>query len=288
MYSIKDLEILSGIKAHTIRIWEKRYNLLVPERSDTNIRYYNDEDLKKILNISMLVKHGYKISRVAEMDVHKMKEAIISISDTPQSEFDFLEKLTFYLINFDHLNFNVLLDEIIRIYGFNEALKKIVFPFFERVGTYWQVGSIFPAQEHYLSNIFRQKLIVKIDKLGFGCDREGIVLFFLHENEMHELSLLYYTWLARKSGYDVIYLGQFVPLDDLRKISNREEIKFVFTAFLNSIGKEELENYLAELRDIFQGRKIFITGCQVLELKPALPRNVKVVADYRDFYRYFR
>ena len=287
-YTIKDLEILSGIKAHTIRIWEKRYRLLSPERTSTNIRFYDDEDLKRILNISMLLKHGFKISKVAGMNDSGIRESIVSINELPRADEDYLNQLTFHLIHFDHRNFQLLLDKVTGVYGFDESLKRVVFPFFERVGTFWQVGSIFPAQEHFISNLFRQKLIVEIDKMGTGSTREGSVLFFLHEKEMHELSLLYYTYLARKAGYDVIYLGQFVPMADLQKIANREEIRSIFTSFLNSITKAELEEYLTVLHETFRGRKIYITGYQVMEHRPLLPKNVKIVTDYRDFNRYFR
>ena len=222
------------------------------------------------------------------MGADKLRETIVSLKDVSQTENDYLERLIYYLINFDHLNFNSVLQEVTQNYGFEEAVKKILFPFFQKVGTYWQIGSIFPAQEHYISNLFRQKLIVEIDKLGYESEKEGIILFFLHEKEMHELSLLYYTYLARKMGYPVMYLGQFVPLDDLKKISGREEIHSIFTAFLNSIDKDDLENYLYELRNTFSGRKIFITGYQVMHHQPNLPRNVKVIEDYHDFYKYFR
>ena len=288
LYSIRDLEILSGIKAHTIRIWEKRYRLLSPERTDTNIRFYTNDDLKRILNIAELLKNGYRISKVALLDEVMIGEEIIRIQQEKQSESHSIEKLIHALVNFDPLKFNELLEEAIRVHGFDEALKRIFFPFFQKLGTFWQVGSIYPAQEHFISNLFRQKLIAEIDRTGIHAEREGTILFFLHEREMHELSLLYYTWLARKLGYPVMYLGQFVPVDDLRLLSAREEIRFVFTAFLTAIEKEEFEDYLTGLHNIFSGRRIFITGYQVKAHDPVLPRNVKVVSDYRDFYRFFR
>lgn len=285
-YSIKDLEVLSGIKAHTIRIWEKRYCLLLPQRTDTNIRFYTDDDFKRILNISLLVKNGFKISKVAEWQEEQIKETVLNIGEVDKSEEAYIERLLLYMLDFDNVQFYKLVNEIIEQYGFEQAIYKVFFSLFERIGTYWQVGSIFPAQEHYVTNIIRQKLIAEIDKVGLNNTRGKTILFYLPENELHELSLLFYSYLAQKGGFNVIYLGQFVPFNDLKKMSSKVNIDFVFTAFVNSIPKAELEKYLVDLKELFQQQKIFITGWQVNELNPALPRNVKTVKDFKEFKKY--
>jgi len=287
-YSIKDLEVLSGVKAHTIRIWEKRYNLLVPKRTDTNIRYYTEEDLKRMLNISMLVRNGFKISKVAKWDDKKISETILNLTSEITTESDYIEQLILYMINFDNINFYRLTTEIINKIGLEEAITKVFFNFFIRIGTYWQVGSVFPTQEHYVSNIFRQKLIAEIDKLGIVHSRQETILFYLPEKEMHEMSLLFYSYLAHKMGYRVIYLGQFVPQEDLSKIQEQVRIDFVFTAFINSIAKEDLESYLESVKELFRNQKVFITGWQIHSHNPKLPRNVKVVKDYHEFKKFFR
>jgi methanogenic corrinoid protein MtbC1 len=148
------------------------------------------------------------------------------------------------------------------------------------------VGSIFPAQEHNISNIIRQKLIVEIDKLGVEATRNSNVLFFLPENELHEMGLLFYSYIARKLGYNVVYLGQFVPFDDLLKITSLINIDYVFTAFVNSITKSDLEQYLVKLKECFVQQKIFITGWQIQHHMPQLPRSVKIVKDYRELQKY--
>jgi DNA-binding transcriptional MerR regulator len=285
-YSIKDLEILSGIKAHTIRIWEKRYNLLVPDRTDTNIRYYNDNDLRRILNVSLLVRNGFKISKVATWDDERIKSSVLEVSVSKTSKNDFVERLLLLMINFDNRGFIRLTDEIISEMGLEEAVPQVFFNLFIRIGTYWQVGSVFPAQEHFVTHIFRQKLMAEIDKLGLPDQSESTILFYLAENELHEVSLLYYAYLARKLNYQVIYLGQSVPFDDLKKMVVQMKIDYVFSAFINSIQKEELESYLNELKNIFGHQKIFITGGQVQHHHPVLPRNVKVVKDFHDFKKY--
>ncbi len=285
-YSIKDLENLSGIKAHTIRIWEKRYDLLIPQRTDTNIRYYTDDDLRRILNVALLVKSGYKISKVAKWDEDRIKETVLEVSKGKNTDEGYIERLLLCMVNFDNAGFFELINEILEKYGVEEACFKVTFSMFERVGTLWQVGSIFPAQEHYVTHIVRQKLIAEIDKVGLNNSRGQTMLLFLPENELHELSLLFYSYLAHKSGFNVIYLGQFVPLADLKKLQAHVSIDFIFTAFINSLSKEDLENYLVELKAIFDQQKIFITGWQVNNLHPTLPRNVKTVKDYKEFRKY--
>lgn len=285
-YSIKDLEVLSGVKAHTIRIWEKRYGLLIPNRTDTNIRYYSDIDLRRILNVSLLVSNGFKISKVAKYDEYKIKESVIEVSKKNTTESDYIERLILHMLNFDNIGFYNFTNEIIAKKGFEEAVLKVFFVLFERIGTYWQVGSIFPAQEHYVTSILRQKLIAETDKLGFENRNGQTMLFFLPEGELHEMSLLFYSYLAQKYGYNVIYLGQFVPFDDLAKVQSHVKIDYVFTAFINAIPKEELESYLVNLKDTFQHQKVFITGWQIQHFNPELPRSVKVIKDYKDFKKY--
>lgn len=287
-YSIKDLEVLSGIKAHTIRIWEKRYNLLIPSRTETNIRYYTDKDLKRILNVSMLVKNGFKISKVSKFDEIEIKNSILSLSENQNTETDYVEQFIRYMLDFDQVRFVKLTNEIIARIGFEEAAVKVFFQLFERIGTYWQVGTVFPAQEHFVTSIFRQKLISEIDKLESNNNKDATMLLFLPEGELHEMGLLFYSYLAQKYGYNVIYLGQFVPFKDLVSIQKNIEIDFVFTAFVNAFPKENLEEYLIKLKDVFQKQKVFITGLQLQVHLPDLPRNVKVVKDYKDFSKFLR
>ncbi len=285
-YSIKDLEVLSGIKAHTIRIWEKRYNLLEPERTDTNIRYYSDSDLRKILNVSLLVRNGFKISKVAEWNDDQVKNKVLEVSEIKTSESDYIDKLIIYMLDFNNQEFVSLTNEIIDELGFKDAMIKVFFNLFARIGTYWQVGTIFPAQEHFVSHIIRQKLIVEIDRLESNILKDETILFYLSENEMHELSLLFYHYQAKKSGFKTIYLGQSVPFEDLAKITSQMKIDYVFTAFINSFPKEDLEDYLIKLKELFNSQKIFITGWQVQEHEPKLPRNIKTVKNYSEFVRY--
>jgi len=285
-YSIKDLEVLSGIKAHTIRIWEKRYNLLKPERTGTNIRLYSDEDLRKILNVSLLVNNGFKISKVAKLSADEIKDRVLSVTEGKNTGSDYIDRLVLMMLNFDDVGINRLASKVIEDFGVEDAVTKVFFGVFQRIGTYWQVGSIFPAQEHCLTNIIRQRLIIEIDKLEPEQQNGMTILFFLPDNEMHEMSLLFYSYMAKKTGYHVVYLGQFVPLDDLQKIQLHLKIDYVFSAFINAISKEDLENYLHKMKNIFLHQKIFVTGHQFQVHNPEIPRNVKVVKDYKEFMKY--
>ena len=280
------MEVLSGVKAHTIRIWEKRYGLLVPNRTDTNIRYYSDSDLRRIINVSLLVNNGYKISKVAKYNEAQLRESVLEVNQRNSAQSDYVDRLILYMLNFDNIGFYGYVNEIISKIGLEDAVLKVFFPLFQKIGTYWQVGSIFPAQEHYVTSIMRQKIIAETDKIGFE-NRNGLtILFFLPEGELHEMSLLFYSYLAQKYGYNVIYLGQFVPFEDLAKVQTHIKIDYVFTAFINAIPKEELEEYLVKLKNTFQHQKVFITGWQINLQRPELPRSVKIVEDYKDFKKY--
>ena len=285
-YSIKDLEVLSGVKMHTIRIWEKRYKLLEPSRTDTNIRFYNDNDLRRILNISLLVNNKFKISKVAKWNEEQIRNAVLDVSQKKTADSDIIEQLIRLMLSFDISGFYGKVSETIEKLGFEYAFSKVFFGLFERIGSYWMVGSVFPAQEHLVTNIFRQKLISETDKLGFENSRKATILFFLHEDELHEMSLLYYAYLARKSGYNVLYLGQKVPFEDLTKIQGHIAIDFVFTAFINPLIQEELETYMFNLKEVFPNQRIFVTGLQIQHYEGKFPRLFKPLKDQNEFIKY--
>ena len=187
-YSIKDLEKITGVKAHTIRIWERRYGIIQPERTETNIRFYSDQDLKRLLNIAMLNASGIKISHLAKLDSIDLEAKVLELSRTNQLEDTSIEKLILSTVNFDEDLFESILSKCLLEKGMEETISKILFPFFERIGTLWQVGSISPAQEHFISNLIRQKLFVAIDACsGQRNDKAPRILFFLKEEELHEI-----------------------------------------------------------------------------------------------------
>ncbi len=285
-YSIKDLEELSGIKAHTIRIWEKRYGIIVPERTTTNIRLYNDEDLKKLLNVSILNRYGLKISHLAKLSCSDLKEKVIHVSsETSDSEIQ-IENLMISMLELDEWKFNKILSNSIIKIGFEETVVSIMHPFFEKIGLLWQTGSINPAQEHFVSNLFRQKLIVAIDgqETATTNDTESFILF-LHENELHELGLLFYTYLLRKNGFRTIYLGQAVPFDDLRKIVRICNALYMMTSFTTGIAEKSLKDYLNRLARSFPEQTIYYTGFQAQKINEQLAENTTRVGSADHFQK---
>lgn len=285
VYSIKDLEKISGIKAHTIRIWERRYQLIDPQRTTTNIRYYNDDDLKRILNVSILNQNGFKISKIAEMSEAQLRERVIDLClDTRNTDVQ-IESLLVAMLELDESKFaNVLTNSIIKS-GFESTVETILFPFLDRIGILWQAGTITPAQEHFISNLIRQKLIVAIDNemQNFIPKADKRIVFFLPENELHEIGLLFYSLIARKEGYNVVYLGASVPIDDLKSVTETLTVDALFTSFVGARKKEELDELLEYIAEAVPKYPIYVTGLQIKELQPKLTRRYKCITSAAEF-----
>lgn len=283
-YSIKELENLSGIKAHTIRIWEKRYNIMNPSRTDTNIRYYSDEDLKQLLNIAILNRQGIKISEIAKLSDSEMSEKVMSMSTESGNAERNIEQLVIAMVDLDELKFDRILSRYIMHEGFENAVIKVIFPFFERIGILWQTGTINPAHEHFVSNLFRQKLMVAIDNI-MVTDNQNAKKFilFLPEGEYHELGLLFYNYLIRKSGQIVYYLGSSVPFNDVVETSKMVNPDYLFTTITALLTKEDTVKYLKNLSKTFPFQKIFVTGQQMDQILKEPPSNVIKITSPHDF-----
>jgi DNA-binding transcriptional MerR regulator len=277
-YSIRELERLSGIKAHTIRIWEKRYNVIEPSRTDTNIRYYSDEDLKKLLNIAILNRKGMRISDIANMKEKELAKKVMEYSYNSRDVESQIEQMVIAMVDLDESKFNQLLNTAIMHDGFEKAIINIIFPFFEKIGILWQTNSINPAQEHFVSNLFRQKLMVAIDNLMIP-DKEGAKKFvlFLPENEFHELGLLFYNYLIKKAGHSVIYLGTSVPVEDLEMTVKKIKPHYLFTTITAALDGEELEKYIKDLSIKFESQTVFVAGMKMYHNSFSLPENVEQV-----------
>ncbi len=283
-YSIKDLEKLSGIKAHTIRMWEKRFNIVTPDRTKTNIRCYSDEDLKKLLNISTLYNHGFRISKIAAMDRREINDKVSEITQDGGSHEDHIKNLTVSMIDMNEATFEQVLNNAILRLGFEKTVTDILYPFLEKVGVLWLAGTIHPAQEHYVTNLIRQKLIIAIDsQVRSGEETSETFLLYLPEQELHELGLLFYHYLLRKSGFQVIYLGQSVPFNDLKEVAKIKQVDFLFTYFIAALSAREIPEYLDKLSKSFLNKTIYITGGQIRKYQSALPPNVIPVKDVQHF-----
>lgn len=280
-YSIKDLEQLSGIKAHTLRIWEQRYNLLSPKRTDTNIRYYDDDDLKLILNVALLNDNGYKISKIASMEMSEMRDEVMKLTDRSLTHDDQIHAMTISMIEMDEDRFDKILSTNILKIGFEQTMMNIIYPFMSKIGVLWQTGAINPAQEHFISNLVRQKLIVAIDgQINMNTGKK--FLLFLPEGELHEISILFAFFLIKSKGHKVIYLGQNTPTEDLSQVYSIHNPEYLMTVITTSPSSELAEEYVNGLADRFKDSELLITGYQVIGQDLKFIENVKQLNYIRD------
>jgi DNA-binding transcriptional MerR regulator len=280
-YSIKDLEQLSGIKAHTLRIWEQRYNLLSPKRTDTNIRYYDDADLKLILNVALLNDNGFKISKIASMEHQELRDEVMKLTERSLTHDDQIHALTISMIEMDEERFDKILSSNILKLGFEQTMLNIIYPFMSKIGVLWQTGAINPAQEHFISNLVRQKLIVAIDgQVTNGGGKK--FLLYLPAGELHEISLLFACYLIKSKGHKVIYLGQNTPNEDLNSVYAMHQPDYLMTVVTTSPSAEQIQEYLDNLSERFSEATILVSGYQVIGQDLRLPSNVEQLNYIRD------
>lgn len=280
-YSIKDLEKLSRVKAHTIRIWEKRYGLLRPDRTTTNIREYSDDDLRRLLNVALLNDHGLKISRIAKLSEAEMKARILAMEDTAGAGPDIVESLIAATLAFDGVRFERLLAGGVLRLGFERCMFEVMIPFMQRVGVLWQVGAMKPGQEHFVTNLLRQKVIAAID----GCEpvqKEPAmrVLMFLPEGELHEIGILFGHYLLKCAGHEVLYLGQTLPQADLFEVIARRPTDVLVTSVSSHSGLVDLMQLADELHKTAPELRIMIHARSAPTVDPETP--VTFLADLRD------
>lgn len=282
-YSIKDLEHLSGIKAHTLRIWEQRYNFIEPKRTDTNIRYYSDEDLKLVLNISTLKENGFKISKIAKMSEDELNKEVLKIAETNLRFPDQINSLTLSMIDMDEDRFENILNNNILKYGFERTMLNVIYPFLAKIGMLWQTGSILPAQEHFISNLIRQKMTVAIDgQYVTESESKGKWLLFLPEGELHELSLMFASYLLRARKFKVIYLGQNLPKSDLYSVKDIHTPDYVLTICTAAPRKSEVQGYIDEISELFNSATLFVGGFQVIGQDIKRKKNVEFIMKMED------
>ncbi len=264
-YSIRDLAHLSGIKAHTLRIWEQRYNIITPKRSETNIRIYDEQDLKLVLNIALLKEHEYKISEIAKFSPEKLSKEVISISEKEHTYPDQIHALTIAMIDLDEAQFEKTMAINILKFGFEDLMINIIYPFLSRIGILWVTGSIGPGQEHFISNLIRQKLIVAIDGLVMRLNPQSKkFVLYLPDGELHELSLLFACYILKARNHRVIYLGQTLPFSELVFVCESQKPDFIFTAITSTPAQDETQSYVSKLESRFQNARILLTGYQVI------------------------
>lgn len=272
-FTIKDLENISGIKAHTIRIWEQRYNFLKPKRSDTNIRYYCNEELKTVLNIALLNKYGFKISHIDKMLPGEISSKILDLRNAEAINERIVNELVRSMIDLEIYAFECTLNDHIKVYGIEKTVKEIIFPFLEKIGILWQTGHIMPAQEHFVTNIIRQKLIVAIDQTPTRLDGKTCLLF-LPEGEYHELGLLFLSYVLKNRGARVVYAGANIPMRDIESMvtSLKPELAFIH---LTSTGSNfNFEKLLKCLREKAGNITTIISGFPTQHYNKDIPDSI--------------
>lgn len=269
-FTIKELESLSGIKAHTIRIWEQRYHFLRPSRTATNIRRYNNEELKTLLTVALLNKYGYKISRIDEMKPDQRAEAVQSLQQPDAYDEYIINELIGCMVDLKSNEFELILTGHIAKHGIEKTITGIVFSFLERVGILWQTNRLRPVQEHVVSAIIRQKIIVAIDGMPLAKHLPPLFVLFLPEGEFHELGLLYVYYLLRKKGLATIYLGANVPVKDLHYISETIKPDYLYLHLTSFPGHGKFQRMLQQLQKDATGCTVIISGyiAQLLKREP--------------------
>jgi MerR family transcriptional regulator, light-induced transcriptional regulator len=283
IYSINDLEKLSGIKAHTIRIWEQRYELISPERTKTNIRYYDDFNLKLLLNIALLNKNGIKISKIATMSKVEIQEKVSQISEVNFQYDTQLDAITIAMIEMDEYKFDRILSSNIQQMGFERTIMEVIYPFLERLSLLWLTGSVNPVQEHFMSYLLRQKVIVAIDRepLVSGKDVKKF-LIYLPEGERQELSLLFMHYMLKSRRNQVIYIGQDITLDDLRDTYNIHKPDYVFSLINEPFPKISIQQYIDSVSSLFEKSQVLLSGYQVVNKELKIPQNMTILNSLDD------
>lgn len=290
VFSIKDLENLSGVKAHTIRIWEKRYGILEPMRSSTNIRNYDTHNLQKLLNIVLLHNYGYKISRIAEYSTEKIELLVREIISEKSSKNHAINAFKMAMMNFDQVLFFKTYSNLLSEKSFREIFYEVLIPLMNEIGLLWQSGTITPAQEHFISYLIKQKLLVNTEKIQVlePTRTDKIFVLYLPENEIHELGLMYLNYEILLNGYKTIYLGESVPVASLKDMKQYFD-HIVYVSYLTvQPSRDAIDDYLKEIAaEIMDANsQVWMLGrmTQFIDVKQ-LPENMSIYNSITDLVK---
>ncbi len=259
-FTIKELETLTGIKAHTIRIWEQRYQFLKPSRTPTNIRRYSNEELKTLLSVALLNKYGYKISKIDSMLPEQRSLEVLSLNDGEAIKEKIVNEMIGSMIDLNTNQFEAILDKQVKQKGITTTIVTLIFQFLNRVGILWQTDRINPAHEHLVSNIIRQKIIAAIEELPAGNDKKSLLILFLPENEYHEIGLLYVYFLIKQQGIPAIYLGANVPLKEIKYVADIKQPTHLYLHLTSIPSRLNFEKFMSVLSNENKNCKILLSG----------------------------
>jgi len=282
-FSISDLEQLSGIKAHTIRMWEQRYGLLQPVRTATNIRTYSDDDLRRLLNVTTLYSRGQRISQVARLSDAEIKAAVLACCDDDHDYHYQVNALLAAMLGFDEPHLNQILGEATARLGFENMMMRVVYPLLQRIGLMWLAGTVDLAQEHMLAHLLRQKLMAATNALPTVPATARRWVLFLPADELHELALLFMNYVLRARGQHTLYLGQNLPMVGLLNVNAAYQPDAVVTVLTTQPERGRVAEYAGELRGLFPEAQLVLYGPLARQDGLELPFNCVAPALMTDF-----
>ncbi|MFM7176777.1 MAG: MerR family transcriptional regulator [Bacteroidota bacterium] len=287
-FSIKDIENLTGIKSHTLRIWEQRYGIPHPKRTSTNIRYYDGDDLKLLLNVSMLNRNGFKISKLTKLSKDELEKMAFERALTDLDADSQVDAMIAAMFSLDESGFDKVLSSHLVRNGLESTMIELFFPFLKRVGMLWQTGQVNPSYEHFMSNLIRQKMIVAIDSLNVPAAKNAKkFVLFLPESETHELGLLFANYIVRSRGHQSLYLGQNLAYTDLDGLMTQYAPEYLMSVVTATPPKQTTQEFVTKLGERFKKQIVILTGHQItshsfLRFTP----NTRVIHSFEDFVNF--
>lgn len=278
IYSIRDLEKLTNIKAHTIRIWEQRYHLIQPARTETNIRFYTDENLRELFNIALLNRHGHKISHLAKMKPEEIASRVTDLTENTRGHNTHLDALTLAMLDFDELAFDRVFTTYFLESGFERTMLELIYPFLDKLNVLWLTSSISPAHEKFVTQLIRRKLMAAIDREpNDPLPDAATFLLYSPENESQELTLLFMHYILRSRQQKAVYVGSNTSLKDLRDACQSLRPTYVFTILQEPIPRQPIQTYVDNAAQSVLGAQLLLTGAQVFGNPLKMPPNVQML-----------
>ena len=287
VYSIKDVEKLTGIRAHTLRAWEQRYDLITPRRNRTNVRYYLEDDLRELSGIALLNKNGYRISKIAEMSAEERAERVAAVSCLNVSPNTQLDTLTLSVVEMDDYKFGLIIDTNIEQRGFEETMLEVVYPFIDKLGLLYFTGSVTPVQESFVGGMIRQKILTAIDGLPATPKRNRPVFaLFLPEGERQDLSMLFIQYLIKKRGFSALYLGTGIGPSDLGDLCRVTDVDYLLTLLSNTFVERPVDELVETILEHCPDVRLMLSGYQANLHDFAGYGRVEKVAGLREMLRF--
>ncbi len=277
------MEKLSGIKAHTLRVWEQRYDLLQPKRTPTNIRYYEDDDLKFLLNVALLNKNGFRVSKISKMTEEEISEKVAELSEVNYEYHTQLDALTLSMLEMDEFKFDRIINANSEQIGFERTMLEVVYPFLEKLSVLWLTGSMYPIQENFITNLIRRKIFVAIDRLPLRRQFSASKFFlYLPEGEKQELSLLFLAYLLRVRGFQVIYGGPDISLSDIKDVYRINKPDFIYTIIDETFTQDSVHSYIEKMQEYFGESQLLFSGYQVVAQEVKTKDNVRILGSLHE------